>query len=43
MNPSQPPMLPRTIMGYVLQASGLHQIALALLSVAVFALSAVPL
>jgi ABC-type bacteriocin/lantibiotic exporter with double-glycine peptidase domain len=36
-------MLPRTIMGYVLQASGLHQIALALLSVAVFALSAVPL
>ncbi|MDP1750902.1 MAG: ABC transporter ATP-binding protein, partial [Reyranella sp.] len=36
-------MLPRTIMGYVLQRSGLHQIALALLSVAVFALSAVPL
>lgn len=30
-------------MGYVLQRSGLHQIALALLSVAVFALSAVPL
>jgi ABC-type bacteriocin/lantibiotic exporter with double-glycine peptidase domain len=36
-------MLPRTIMGYVLQQSGLHQVALALLSVAVFALSAVPL
>ena len=35
--------LPRTIMGYVLQQSGLHQVALALLSVAVFALSAVPL
>lgn len=30
-------------MGYVLQRSGLHQLALALLSVAVFALSAVPL
>lgn len=43
MNPGRPPMLPRTIMGYVLQASGLHQIALAFLSVAVFALSAVPL
>ncbi|MBX9944006.1 MAG: ABC transporter ATP-binding protein [Reyranella sp.] len=36
-------MLPRTIMGYVLQQSGTHQVALALLSVAVFALSAVPL
>ncbi len=36
-------MLPRTIMGYVLQQSGLHQVALAVLSVAVFALSAVPL
>ena len=36
-------MLPRTIMGYVLQQSGMHQVALALLSVAVFALSAVPL
>lgn len=35
--------LPRTIMGYVLQQSGLHQVALALLSIAVFALSAVPL
>lgn len=43
MKPSRSPMLPQTIMGYVLQASGLHQIALALLSVAVFALSAVPL
>lgn len=30
-------------MGYVLQQSGIHQVALALLSVAVFALSAVPL
>lgn len=30
-------------MGYVLQQSGLHQVALALLSIAVFALSAVPL
>jgi ABC-type bacteriocin/lantibiotic exporter with double-glycine peptidase domain len=36
-------MLPRTIMGYVLQQSGMHQVGLALLSVAVFALSAVPL
>jgi ABC-type bacteriocin/lantibiotic exporter with double-glycine peptidase domain len=36
-------MLPKTIMGYVLQQSGIHQVALALLSVAVFALSAVPL
>ncbi|MDP2333284.1 MAG: ABC transporter ATP-binding protein [Reyranella sp.] len=36
-------MLPRTIMGYVLQKSGRHQAALAVLSVAVFALSAVPL
>ena len=35
--------LPRTIMGYVLRYSGLHQAALALLSVGVFALSAVPL
>lgn len=43
MTPSRSPMLPRTIMGYVLQASGLHQVALAVLSVAVFALSAVPL
>lgn len=36
-------MLPRTIMGYVLRQSGAHQVGLALLSVAVFALSAVPL
>jgi ABC-type bacteriocin/lantibiotic exporter with double-glycine peptidase domain len=36
-------MLPRTIRGYVLQKSGRHQAALAMLSVAVFALSAVPL
>ncbi len=35
--------LPRTIMGYVLRTSGLHQLALAALSIAVFALSAVPL
>lgn len=41
--PSAAVRLPRTIMGYVLQQSGLHQVALALLSVGVFALSAVPL
>ncbi len=35
--------LPRTIMGYVLRSSGRHQIALALLSAAVFGLSSVPL
>jgi ABC-type multidrug transport system fused ATPase/permease subunit len=35
--------LPRTIMGYVVRSSGRHQIALALLSAAVFGLSAVPL
>lgn len=43
MSPGRSPMLPRTIMGYVLQKSGRHQAALAMLSVAVFALSAVPL
>src|SRR5260221_5768167 len=37
------PALPRTIMGYVLRSSGRHQIALAALSAAVFALSSVPL
>lgn len=36
-------MLPRTIMGYVLSATGRHQIGLAALAVAVFLLSAVPL
>jgi ABC-type multidrug transport system fused ATPase/permease subunit len=35
--------LPQTIMGYVVRSSGRHQIALALLSAAVFALSSVPL
>jgi ABC-type bacteriocin/lantibiotic exporter with double-glycine peptidase domain len=35
--------MPRTIMGFVLAFTGLHQAGLALLSVAVFALSAVPL
>src|SRR5258708_18870678 len=37
------PVLPRTIMGYVVRNSGRHQIALAALSAAVFALSSVPL
>jgi ABC-type bacteriocin/lantibiotic exporter with double-glycine peptidase domain len=36
-------MLPRSIMGFVLQATGKHQASLALLSIAVFLLSAVPL
>ena len=35
--------MPTTIMGYVVRFTGVHQIGLALLSVAVFALSAVPL
>ena len=35
--------MPRTILGYVVRFTGRHQIGLALLSVAVFALSAVPL
>ncbi|MGE5150920.1 MAG: ABC transporter transmembrane domain-containing protein [Rhodospirillaceae bacterium] len=35
--------MPRTIMGYVLAFTGLHQAGLAALSIAVFALSAVPL
>ena len=35
--------MPRTIMGFVLAFTGLHQAGLAILSVAVFALSAVPL
>ena len=37
------PILPRTIIGYVLRNSGRHQLGLAALSVAVFGLSAVPL
>lgn len=35
--------MPTTIMGYVVRFTGLHQVGLALLSVAVFLLSAVPL
>jgi ABC-type multidrug transport system fused ATPase/permease subunit len=35
--------LPRTIMGYVLQSSGRHQLGLAALSAAVFGLSSAPL
>src|SRR5689334_2296986 len=35
--------MPRTIMGYVLAVTGLHQAGLAILSVALFGLSAVPL
>jgi ABC-type multidrug transport system fused ATPase/permease subunit len=35
--------LPRTMMGYVVRCSGRHQIALAVLSIAVFGLSSVPL
>jgi ABC-type multidrug transport system fused ATPase/permease subunit len=37
------PVLPRTIMGYVMRCSGRHQIVLALLSAGVFGLSTVPL
>jgi ABC-type multidrug transport system fused ATPase/permease subunit len=37
------PILPRTIFGYVIRNSGLHQLGLAVLSAAVFGLSAVPL
>src|SRR5688572_28193541 len=35
--------LPRTMMGYVVRSSGRHQLALAVLSAAVFGLSSVPL
>src|SRR4029077_9995559 len=35
--------MPPTIMGYVVRFTGVHQVGLALLSVAVFLLSAVPL
>jgi ABC-type multidrug transport system fused ATPase/permease subunit len=37
------PCLPRTIVGYVIRKSGIHQLGLAALSAAVFGLSAVPL
>jgi ABC-type multidrug transport system fused ATPase/permease subunit len=37
------PLLPKTIMGYVLRTSGRHQIGLAVLAVAVFGLTSVPL
>jgi ABC-type multidrug transport system fused ATPase/permease subunit len=37
------PLLPRTIIGYVIRNSGVHQLGLATLSAAVFGLSAVPL
>lgn len=37
------PVLPQTIMGYVMRRSGRHQVVLALLSAAVFGLSSVPL
>jgi ABC-type multidrug transport system fused ATPase/permease subunit len=37
------PILPRTIIGYVIRNSGLHQLGLAALSAVVFGLSAVPL
>ena len=37
------PVLPRTIMGYVMRCSGRHQVVLALLSAGVFGLSSVPL
>jgi ABC-type multidrug transport system fused ATPase/permease subunit len=39
----QRPVLPRTIMGYVMRCSGRHQVVLALLSAGVFGLSSVPL
>jgi ABC-type multidrug transport system fused ATPase/permease subunit len=37
------PVLPQTIMGFVIRCSGRHQIALALLAAGVFGLSSVPL
>lgn len=37
------PVLPRTIMGFVMRCSGRHQIVLALLAAGVFGLSSVPL
>ena len=39
----QCPVLPQTMMGFVLRCSGRHQIALALLSAGVFGLASVPL
>jgi ABC-type multidrug transport system fused ATPase/permease subunit len=39
----QCPVLPRTIMGFVIHCSGRHQIALALLAAGVFGLASVPL
>jgi len=39
----QCPVLPRTIMGYVMRCSGRHQIVLAILAAGVFGLSSVPL
>jgi hypothetical protein len=39
----QCPVLPKTIMGFVISCSGRHQIALALLAACVFGLSSVPL
>jgi ABC-type multidrug transport system fused ATPase/permease subunit len=39
----QCPVLPQTMMGFVLRCSGRHQIALALLAAGVFGLSSVPL
>ncbi len=35
--------MPRTVMGYVLRFTGIHQVGLAALSIAVFLLSAAPL
>jgi len=37
------PVLPRTLMGYVLRSSGHHQVGLAVLAVGVFGLTSVPL
>lgn len=39
----QCPALPQTLMGYVVRCSGRHQVGLAVLAAAVFALSSVPL
>ena len=39
----QCPVLPQTIMGFVIRCSGRHQIALAVLAAGVFGLSSVPL
>jgi ABC-type multidrug transport system fused ATPase/permease subunit len=43
-SPAMPsPLLPKTIMGYVLRTSGRHQIGLAVLAAGVFGLTSVPL